>query len=94
MFNRANLIAHYAAFTASADRIGRGFVELVFSAESFATVLGVVGWSLVTSAVALVLPPAIVWRLSGGVFCLTLFGWGFLAEIGRKGLYALTRKPR
>lgn len=56
--------------------------------------LFLVGWALLTDAVAALLPHAPIWRLSGGVFCLSLFGWGFLLEIARKGLYKLTLEDR
>lgn len=52
-----------------------------------------VGWSLVTWAIASVARTWQVWPLSGGVFLLSLFGWRYLYVMARDGLYALTREP-
>lgn len=62
-----------------------------YAAEILASLAGVLGWVFLTLAVAQMLPAGIVYRASAGLFLLTLFGWGFLYEIGRKGIYSLTR---
>ena len=63
-------------------------------AELLSSLAGVVGWFLVTLAVAELLPRRVVYLASSGIFLLSLFGWGFLLEIARRGLYALTRTKR
>lgn len=63
-------------------------------AELLAALAGVFGWLFLTSAIAELVAPRIVWRISAGLFCLTLFGWKFLYELGRKGLYALAKGGR
>lgn len=52
------------------------------------------GWGLVTDAVARLAPPAIVWRLSVGVFALSCFGWTLLYRLAADGLYVLHMTAR
>ena len=63
-------------------------------AELLSSMAGILGWSLVTAAIAEVLPERVVYLASAGLFLLSLFGWGFLYEIARRGLYTLTRPKR
>lgn len=52
------------------------------------------GWALITWAIAELAPARIVWRVSAGLFLLSLFGFRLFLIIARDGLYALTRsKP-
>lgn len=50
------------------------------------------GWGLLTWGIADLIRRSAVWPLSGGLLCITLFGWRLLLQIGRDGLYALTRR--
>ena len=59
-------------------------------AHGFAIVLG---WALLTAGLARLLVPE-VWLLSGGVFLLSVAGWGHLRVLATAGLYALTRRPQ
>lgn len=53
------------------------------------------GWSLITHAIAQLLPHAPVWRLSAGLFLLSLTGWKFLfVTVAWRGLYALWIEER
>lgn len=63
-------------------------------AELLASFALVAGWILVTSAIARIARPDVVWLASAGLFLLSLFGWRFLFEIAGKGLYTLTRGGR
>lgn len=50
------------------------------------------GWALLTHGVAsLTVPEA--WPLSGGLFLLSLAGWGHLRQIAVMGLYTIDRGP-
>lgn len=74
-----------------AQRATRARHALAVAAPELATTAVLLaGWALVTDAIAALLPHAPVWRVSAGLFCLSLFGWGLLWEIARKGLYALS----
>jgi hypothetical protein len=53
--------------------------------------VGVLGWALVTVALAKVLRPDVVYLASAGAFCFSLFGWRLLYTIARDGLYKLSR---
>jgi hypothetical protein len=48
------------------------------------------GWALLTSAIAQLVRPDVVWRASAGIFLLSLCGWKFLYTIASSGLYKLT----
>lgn len=50
------------------------------------------GWALVTWGVAALLVPE-VWPISGGLFLLSLAGWGHLRTLFTRGVYTLTRTP-
>lgn len=63
-------------------------------AEILTSSATVVGWVAITSAVAELVPPAIVWRVSAGIFLLSLVGWKLLFTIATRGLYNLTRSKR
>lgn len=54
-----------------------------------ACILG--GWTLVTAGLSRMLPPVEVWLLSGGLFLLSVAGWGHLRTLFAVGVYALTR---
>lgn len=51
------------------------------------------GWALVTAGLASLLVPE-VWLLSGGLFLLSLAGWGHLRVLFTLGAYALHRRPK
>lgn len=51
------------------------------------------GWALLTAGVASLLVPE-VWLISGGLFLLSLVGWGHLRVLFAAGIYALSRRPR
>lgn len=80
------------SFAAMSEKAGESIWDA--RAELFASLAGVLGWVFLTAAVAELLPARVVWLASAGLFLLTMFGWSFLLEIGRKGLYALTRAKR
>lgn len=48
------------------------------------------GWSLLTLGVARLTVPE-VWPISGGLFLLSLAGWGHLRVVAVAGLYTLKR---
>jgi hypothetical protein len=48
------------------------------------------GWALVTYGLAALLVPE-VWPISGGLFLLSVAGWGHLRVLFAAGLYALYR---
>lgn len=74
------------------ERIGEAIWKS--RAEILASATGILGWVLITAAVAELLPDRVVWLASAGLFCLSLFGFGFMFEIGKRGLYALSRSKR
>lgn len=52
----------------------------------------VVGWSLVTQGIAaLTTRPDVVWPIAGGLFLLSVAGWGHLRVVSSAGIYALSR---
>ena len=51
------------------------------------------GWGLVTAGAASLLVPE-VWPISGGLFLLSLAGWGHLRVVFSAGVYALVRAGR
>ena len=62
-------------------------------AERLTATVFIVGWLLITDAIAL-LPhcaPAIVWRLSLGLLAMSLGGWKLFVQFAYRGLYDLTR---
>ena len=52
----------------------------------------VCGWALLTAGVAALTVPE-AWLISGGLFLLSLAGWGQLRIIAAMGVYALSRSP-
>lgn len=62
-------------------------------AELLTAAAFLVGWALVTWAVALYLGP-IIWLISAGLLLISLGGWELLVLILRKGLYTLTRPEK
>jgi hypothetical protein len=48
------------------------------------------GWTLVTYGLAALLAPE-VWPISGGLFLLSIAGWGHLRVLFTAGCYALLR---
>ena len=54
----------------------------------------VLGWALVTGALASFLGVVQVWSLAAGLFVLSLVGWKHMGVIFREGLYTLTRNKR
>jgi hypothetical protein len=73
-------------------RLGRALlVARAELAQSFAVLAG---WGLVTHAIAQVAQRGPVWSLSAGLFCLSLAGWGWLANVARYGLYKLNDLER
>lgn len=63
-------------------------------AEIAAALSLVVGWTLITWAIASFSHTWQVWPLSAGVFLMSLFGWKYFGVMARDGLYALTREPK
>jgi len=51
----------------------------------------VLGWALLTAGVAALLVSE-VWLISGGLFLLSLAGWGHLRILAAAGLYTLSRR--
>ena len=49
------------------------------------------GWALLTWGVARLLVPE-VWLISGGLFLLSVAGWGHLRTLIGAGVYALSRR--
>lgn len=77
-----------APFRAIASGLGKIWPELL---QTF-WILG--GWALLTWGTAS-LTVWQAWPISGGVFCLSIAGWGFLGTLFSKGLYTLSRqKPK
>lgn len=64
-----------------------------YRAEVATAAAFVLGWILVTWALALWISPRI-WLVSGGLLLISLGGWEFLLTVMRKGLYALTRPEK
>jgi hypothetical protein len=62
--------------------------------EFLASLAGILGWALVTAAIAELLPARVVYLASAGLFCLSLFGFRMAYTIASSGLYALTRAKR
>lgn len=52
------------------------------------------GWALLTAGVARLAPSDVTWLVSGGLFFLSVAGWGHLRMLFVVGLYTLSRKPR
>lgn len=77
--------------TAAALRASRYWLA-EYRAELLAAAALVAGWSLITAGVAALTSP-LAWLFSAGTFLISLFGWELLYTVGRRGLYALTRKP-
>lgn len=63
-------------------------------AEVLAALSLVLGWLLLTSAIAEFAPRRFVWLVSGGLFSLSCFGWGPLFVLARFGLYHATRDEK
>jgi hypothetical protein len=63
-------------------------------AEILTVVVALAGWALLTAAVAQVVRPDVVWRVSAALLLLSLVGWKFLYGIVTKGIYVLTRGTR
>ena len=63
-------------------------------AEIAAALALLVGWSLITWAIASFSRTWQVWPLSAGLFLLSLFGWKYFGVMARDGLYTLTREPK
>jgi hypothetical protein len=61
-------------------------------AELLTAIAILLGWAFLTSAIAVLARPDVVWRASAGLFLLSLCGWKFLYAILSNGLYKLTRK--
>lgn len=91
----------FRGFRVSADRRGvawlprlvrwrRAAAALPWAELAAASAL-VVGWLLVTWAVASLLGVWQVYPLSAGLFALSMFGWRYLYVMAREGLYTLTR---
>lgn len=64
---------------------------LRFRAEIATSVALVAGWACLTSAVSHYVSAGVVWRVSAGLFLLSLCGWRLLGKIAGHGLYKLTR---
>lgn len=67
------------------QRVLRNRAEIALSAAA------IVGWTLVTSAIAHYFAAGVVWRVSAGLFFLSLCGWRMLFKIASSGLYTLSR---
>lgn len=66
---------------------------VVPQALHFAAILG--GWALITRGLsAWTTRPDVVWPLSGGVFLLSVAGWGHLRLLADAGLYTLSRRAK
>jgi hypothetical protein len=62
-----------------------------YRAEIATSAALVSGWAFLTSAVSHYVSAGVVWRVSAGLFLLSLCGWRLLAKIAGHGLYKLTR---
>lgn len=62
-------------------------------AEASLALPHLLGWALLTLAVAQLVPPRVVWPASGGLLLLTCGGWGIIWDVARAGLYALSQEP-
>jgi hypothetical protein len=59
--------------------------------ELITVILGLLGWGVLTHVLVRWLGP-VVWEISLGLLCLSLFGWQFAFVIARDGLYALGKR--
>lgn len=62
-----------------------------FRGELAISIASVAGWACLTSAVSHLVRADVVWRVSAGLFLLSLCGWRLLGKIAGHGLYKLTR---
>ncbi len=53
--------------------------------------LGLGGWSILTDVIARSLGP-LVWEVSLGLLCFSLFGWRLAFTVARDGVYALSKR--
>lgn len=63
------------------------------AAEYAQVAVGLLGWALLTDVTAHFVG-SVVWELSAGLLCLSLFGWRFAYQIARDGLYATALRKR
>jgi hypothetical protein len=64
---------------------------LRYKAEILTSIAAIAGWFFLTSAIADLWRAGVVWRISLGLFFLSLTGWRLLQRIVSHGLYKLTR---
>jgi hypothetical protein len=60
-------------------------------AELLVAAAVIVGWAAITSGVAQIVRPDVVWRVSAGSLFLSLCGWRLLGRVASHGLYTLSR---
>ena len=72
-------------------KVSVGIVRVIPDALQVVAIVG--GWGLMTWGVAELLVWE-VWPISGGLFLLSVSGWGFLRKFFSTGLFALSRKPK
>jgi hypothetical protein len=78
-----------ARLAGALERIGE---DLRKAWRELATVaLGLTGWGLLTDVVAQFLG-TVVWEVSLGLLCLSLFGWKLAFTVARDGVYALSKR--
>ena len=88
---RREIVADWSRFRAIVSRI----VARTWAVRAqLLHVLAIVGgWALVTAGVAALLVPE-VWLISGGLFLLSLAGWGHLWRVFSLGLFKLAKLDR
>lgn len=83
------LTALLAAVLAAARR---SWLSLLAARAELLTALAfVVGWLLLTDAIARVTSTPLVWRVSIGLLAMSLGGWKMLIQMIWHGLYVLSR---
>ena len=63
-------------------------------AELVQAVVLLLGWVLVTRAIAQLTRPTVVWDISIGVLLLSICGWKFLGLLFWRGLYSINQDKR
>lgn len=88
--------AEAGALAREIGRLALWVTRTVWGARAAVLHVGAIvgGWLLLTWGVASLLVPA-VWPISGGLFLLSLAGWGHLRVLFGRGVYALhlAKKP-
>lgn len=97
-------VAEVAVWRARLDQVGgqyraslRAFWRstLEYRAELLVAVAFLAGWTLLTHAVAALLPARVpTWEISAGLLLVSLCGWKLVGFTFWIGLYKATRKPR